>query len=245
MTDKVIFDGETDMARYIVEDSIYNGRAARVLYTNNRLAAQSGVALDGINELLFDYNERFMEVARAIKPRRILQIGGGAFTLPTTLKKEFKKAVIDVIEIDKGLIDISRKYFDLVTDDHLIIYVGDGAKIIDKLTDKYDLIIIDVFNEATIPEDIQNSNFVNKVAKRLSDNGVMAMNIISAYYGPRNHVLNNLIKLYEDRFSYVKAFPAGTDLNLWLSQNFVLTASNHGHNLDKYLRYAQVKDEIN
>jgi spermidine synthase len=240
MNQKIVYEGDTEIAHYIVEDSIYVGRPARVLYTNSRMAAQSGMALDGISEMLFDYNERFLELARALKPKSVLVIGGGAFTLPSAVLKEFPKIRLDVIEIDQGLVKIAKEYFDFKPSANTSVYVADASSFVEKLDSKYDLIIMDVYEEASIPEAFQNDLFVHKLASKLEDKGVIAMNIIAAYHGLRSHILKNFMTNLSYTCDVIKVFPAGSGLNLWIPQNFVLTASKFEHNLESYLRYAPV-----
>src|ERR1700752_3186245 len=82
----VRFEGETPYGHYTVVDTTYSNRPARVLYSGREFrTAQSGIALDDQDEMLFDYNQRFLELARGLEPKRALLIGGGAFTLPKRL----------------------------------------------------------------------------------------------------------------------------------------------------------------
>jgi spermidine synthase len=240
MVEKIIFEGDTESDHYIVAESVYNGRAARVLYANNRLAAQSGLALDGISEMLFDYNERFLEIVRATSPKRILLIGGGGFTLPTALINEFPDAYLDIIEIDGGLLDISKDHFGFKPNKRTRIYIGDGAIYLNSSEDKYDLIVIDVFKEEIIPQSFQTEQIARVLKSRLTAKGIVAMNVISAYYGQRSKVLRRIMEVISPHFKDVNVYPAGSGLNLWIPQNFLLVAYDVDQKLEHFLRYMPV-----
>jgi hypothetical protein len=56
---------QTPYGSYKVVDTIYNGRPARMLY-GAKNSPQSGIAFDDSPELLFDYNQRFLEIALSL-----------------------------------------------------------------------------------------------------------------------------------------------------------------------------------
>ena len=58
----VLFEGDSAYAHYRIADVSYMGRPARLLYGGTHEAAQSGLALDDRPELLFDYNQRLLEL---------------------------------------------------------------------------------------------------------------------------------------------------------------------------------------
>src|SRR6476469_4412698 len=95
----ILVEGDTQHGHYVVADTIYSGRPARVLYSGNHQAAQSGVAKDDNPDLLFDYNQRFIELVRGLLPKKILLIGGGALSLPKALLEEFPEVSLDVVEL--------------------------------------------------------------------------------------------------------------------------------------------------
>lgn len=137
---KTIHTAESPYGRYRVVDMTYNGRPARMLF-GNRASPQSGVAKDDEPELLFDYNQRFLEMIMSQQPKRILVIGGGAFMLPTAAFHQFPKLRIDVVEIDPLLVQIAQDFFDLPDDKRLRVHAMDGAEFIERSKERYDMII--------------------------------------------------------------------------------------------------------
>lgn len=243
MADTILFDGDTAMEHYQVIDTVYEGRPARVLYSGQRHTAQSGVAQDGLPDLLFDYNQRFVELLESAPARRLLLIGGGAFTLPMALLEVFPELYIDAVEIDGGLQAIAGRYFGLKPSARLRIITGDGREFLEHSTVPYDVIIIDAFSNATIPETLRTEEAVRQVYRNLTSDGIAAMNIIAPYYGPNNTVIREQLQLYSDYFKKVETYPAGRALfSLWLPQNLVLVAQKgRKHKLN--LRYGKLSDK--
>jgi spermidine synthase len=228
MSSDVIVHIDSEFGRYEVTDTIYSGRRARVLYSGAHQAAQSGLALDDRPELLFDYNERFMELCRGILPHKVLVLGGGACTLPKALLEEFPDIVIDIVEIDEQLIAAARNHFGFKPSGTTRIFTEDARKFLARSTDEYDLIIIDIFNHAAIPLPIQTVEMARQLASHLTKQGVVAMNIIATFIGEPALPLKRQTAALREVFTDVEVFPASHGLSLGLSQNFVVTASMHG-----------------
>jgi spermidine synthase len=239
--DGIVFETDTAFDHYSVADTIYGGRPARILYGGNGDTAQSGLARDDKPELLFDYNQRFIELAAGLKPKNLLLIGGGAFTLPIALMKAFPALELDVVEIDGALLDIAKKYFDFSPNRQTHTYIGDGRHFLDTVDQTYDMIVLDVFNHATIPEQFRSLEAANSLHHRLHKNGVLAINVIGTLKGLRSVELTRLTETLQAAFRSIDVFPASHGLSPWFGQNFVLTAHNGRRNLTKHFRYAPVK----
>jgi spermidine synthase len=224
--EKILFDGDTKLGHYQVIDMNYLGRAARVLMSGYRAAAQSAIPRDNSTRMLFDYNVRFLELISSLKPKNILLIGGGAFVLPMEVLKTFANIKIDVVEINPDLKTLAEKYFGLKTDPRLKIIIGDGREYLQYTTKTYDLILIDAFENTAIPRPLSTQEFAVLVGQKLEKNGVVASNVISAYHGPNNTVIKQQFATYKSIFKHVDIFPADKVITLWVSQNFILTASN-------------------
>ncbi len=241
----VLVESQGDFGSYKVVDCVYAGRPARVLYSGNHLAAQSGVAHDDRPELLFDYNERFMEIIRGLKPERVLLIGGGAFTLPKALLEEFPDTIIDIVEPERVLLGVARKYFDYEPSENTRIYHEEGRRFLKKSRGKYDLIIVDAFKNAEVPVSLVTVEAMTELKRHLRSDGVAAMNIIASYHGERSRVLRRAVAAFQRVFDSNLVFPASASVSLWTPQNFVCTASNGHADLEAFVRYqAQEPPEI-
>lgn len=240
MADSILFDGDTAMEHYQVIDTIYEGRPARVLYSGRRGTAQSGVATDGKPDLLFDYNQRFVELISSVPVKRLLLIGGGAYTLPMALLKQFPDMYIDVIELDPGLKAIAERFFGLRPSPRLRIFHQDGSDYLARNAKQYDMVLLDAFSHAEMPAVLTSLQTVQRIARNLTADGIAAVNIISSYFGPNSRLIRSQVANYSDSFKHVAVYPAGRSLfSLWLPQNLVLVAQM-GKPQQLELRYGEL-----
>jgi predicted O-methyltransferase YrrM len=224
--DKILLDITTKFGRYQVVDMVYIGRPARVLFSGERAAAQSAIPIDDNPAMLFDYNQRFLELVNSLKPKNLLLIGGGAFTLPIKILEIFPKTEIDVVEQDLELEKIASQFFGLKPNKRLDIIFGDGREYLKSTSQIYDLVLIDAFTHNVIPYTLSTKEFVELLENHLTKNGVVASNIISAYHGPHDSVIKQQYATYKSVFKHTDIFPADKILSYWISQNFLLISTN-------------------
>ncbi len=241
MAQEILWEGDTPHGHYQVVDTLYDARPARVLYSGNRQAAQSGVAKDDKPDLLFDYNQRMFELITNLVPKRVLLIGGGVGTLPTALLAALPDIHIDMVEPDSGLIDLAYRYFDLPVDDRLSIFATDGRTYMREHSERYDMVLVDAFMHTTIPKNLKTLEAFQAYNKHLQRSGFLIMNVISGYYGPGAHVLTQVYAAAMQTFDTLDIFLASRGYSLWLPQNFVLTAQKDNDlSLKDYVRHEAV-----
>lgn len=237
---KILFDGESDFGRYQIVEQVYHERLSRVLFSGDALP-QSGVALDDGPELLFNYNQRFLEIALSVMPKSILVIGGGAFTLPKALLERFGKATIDVVEIDPLLPELAHTYFDLPSSPKLNVIVADGRTFVDGCKKKYDLIILDAFSGHEIPQSLMSLNAAAQYKHLLALSGIIAMNFIASYQHGRISLADRLIATFRAKFADVELYPADPHESPHSKQNYVLVAAKKRMPSLHYLQSASVQ----
>lgn len=237
----IVWEGDTAYGHYQVVDTQYDGRPARVLYSGDRHAAQSGVARDDKHDLLFDYNQRMLELASGLEPARILLIGGGVFTLPVALLKALPEARIDAVELDAGLTDLAYTYFDLLVSERLNIFNMDGRTFLREHRGRYDLVLVDAFMHTTIPTELKTIEAFKSYRSHLAPKGTLAMNVISGYHGSAARTIEQVYAAALESFDVIDIFLASHGFSLWLPQNFVVTAQK-GQQLPlrEYVRYKSV-----
>lgn len=223
--DGLIYETDTPYGPFQVVDMIYEGRPARVLFSGERLAAQSGIATDGKPQLLFDYNQRFMELLESLEPepRSLLLIGGGALTLPMALRARFPELSITVVEINPTLPQIAETYFGYQPDDKLQVRITDGRSFLAESQETYDVILLDAYSSSTMPKDLMTVEAAQAFAVHLKPAGVIAANVISSYYGARSVAITQLAAALKSVTQDIEIYPANKSLlSFWMPQNFVL-----------------------
>jgi spermidine synthase len=239
---KVLYTGSSRYGSYKIIEGPYNERKARVLYGADR-TPQSGAALDDNPELLFNYNQRIMEIVASIGPKRVLVIGGGVMMLPIAVYERFAGTAIDVVEIDALLIKLAYQYFNAPTDSRLTTYAVDGKDYLKKTTQRYDVIILDAFSGHDIPKHLLEKTASDLYAQHLNENGVLAINLISAVQSKHPRLVAEVLDTLLKTFDTAAVFQADSNESLREEQNLVVTASNGSMDFD-YLQSVDVKDKI-
>ena len=105
----------------------------------------------------------------------ILILGMGTGTFAVQCEKYFPGCNITGVEIDDMITDLAHEYFDLPED--ITVYTYDGRAFLEADAGKYDVILVDAYQDITIPFQMSSSEFFNLVKDHLKDNGVMVMNM--------------------------------------------------------------------
>jgi spermidine synthase len=109
--------------------------------------------------------------------KNILVLGVAAGSVIKTLVDEIKfEGKITGVEIDKEIITIANDFFKLDTTPNLEIIIDDAFEFVLKTKDKYDLIIIDIFQDTTMPNFLFEDFFINRVNFLLKTNGFILFN---------------------------------------------------------------------
>ncbi len=105
----------------------------------------------------------------------ILGVAGGSVIM--TLIDEIKfKGKITGVEIDETIIPIANKYFHLDKIKNLEILIDDAFEYVLKTKEKYDLIIIDVFQDTTMPNFLFEDFFIKRINFLLNFEGFILFN---------------------------------------------------------------------
>ena len=107
----------------------------------------------------------------------ILVLGVAGGSVIKTLVEEIKyKGKITGVEIDPEIINIANTYFKLNKVENLEIIIDDAFEYVLKTKNKYDLIIIDIFQDTTMPNFLFENFFTNRICLLLKSKGFILFN---------------------------------------------------------------------
>ena len=116
----------------------------------------------------------------------ILVLGVAGGSVIETLKKEVKfEGKITGVEIDADVIELATKYFGLGNYKNVSIVNDDAFEFVLKTKEKYDLIIIDIFQDTTMPNFLFEDFFINRINFLLNVNGFILFNTMVLGYQDR------------------------------------------------------------
>ncbi len=114
----------------------------------------------------------------------ILGVAGGSVI--ETIKNDIKfKGKITGVEIDATVIEIANKYFGLNNYKNVEIIIEDAFEFVLKTKEKYDLIVIDIFQDTTMPNFLFEDFFINRINLLLKVNGFILFNTMVLDYKDR------------------------------------------------------------
>lgn len=226
----VVANVETSIASYEVHDlqSYAAGHTIRVL-TMGPGGYQSGIDLGNPDELVFGYTQRTADITQKLPtPDRILVLGGGTFTMPTYFARTYPDSHIDVVELDAGLTQVARDYFAYNDPANVTIINEDARTYLERTNQVYDLVVVDVFSDAGIPFSMTTQEFAHDISRRLTESGVVVMNIIAADNPDCAPLLQSITRSFDQTFPEVHVMPVTYD-TLDRRQNILLAASHGTH----------------
>lgn len=108
---------------------------------------------------------------------RILVLGVAGGSVVKTLVDEINfDGKITGVEIDPEIIKVANHYFKLDEIQQLEIVIDDAFEFVLKTKEKYDLIIIDVFQDTTMPNFLYETYFINRICYLLKSKGFVLFN---------------------------------------------------------------------
>jgi spermidine synthase len=143
--------------------------------------AQSYVDLDDPTYLEFEYVRRLASVVDAAAPPgvplRALHLGGGALTLPRYLAATRPGSSQRVLERDAALADLVLRELPLPPGADVRIDFVDARAGIAATSERYDLVIADVYQAARMPRSVASVEFAALVSAVLRPEGLYAVNL--------------------------------------------------------------------
>ena len=145
--------------------------------TNYSFGSLQRVLKKGLKYIGYERIQNFQSIL-------VLGVAGGSVI--ETLKKEVKfEGKITGVEIDAAVIELARKYFGLGNYNNVSIVNDDAFEFVLKTKEKYDLIIIDIFQDTTMPNFLFEDFFINRINFLLNVNGFILFNTMVLGYQDR------------------------------------------------------------
>jgi hypothetical protein len=142
---------------------------------------QSYVCPTRPRELGFDYLQRLATVLDSVAtpgaPQRVLHLGGGALSLPRYLVASRPGSYQVVVEHDAALAALVRRVLPLPSSADIAVHVGDARAFVEATTERFDIVVSDVFQGAQMDPGVASVEFAQSVARLLRPHGVHAVNV--------------------------------------------------------------------
>ncbi|MGH2666134.1 spermidine synthase [Flavobacterium sp.] len=138
--------------------------------TNFSYGSLQRVLRNGLNVIGFEHIINLKHIA-------VLGVAGGSVIKTLVDEIQFKGKITGV-EIDPETIDLANTYFGLNQIENLEIVIDDAENFVQTSTQKFGLIIIDIFQDNVMPDFLFEKVFIEKVLLLLEPNGFILFNTI-------------------------------------------------------------------
>lgn len=165
-------------------ESIYNYLQVKendrsvILSTNVLFGVQSILMKgEGLTGMYYDYAMAAPLMTGKEDPAECntLILGMGTGTYAHQCRAYFGDMPVEGVEIDEKITDLARTYFELPEDVPVTTY--DGRAYLNAIDGKYDVIMVDAYQDITIPFQMSSVEFFTLVKEHLAEDGVMVVNM--------------------------------------------------------------------
>ncbi|CQR65238.1 Spermidine Synthase [Streptomyces leeuwenhoekii] len=145
-------------------------------------APQSYVDLDAPEHLEFEYARRLGHVLdTAAEPGRaldVLHLGGGALTLPRYVAATRPGSRQDVVEADRGLLELVAEHLPLPDGAAIALHAADARAWLEAAPDdSADVVVADVFGGSRVPAHLTSVAYAREAERVLRADGVYVANL--------------------------------------------------------------------
>lgn len=194
----------------------------RYLYLNGE--KHSAMYTNGREDYVFKYTS-YMHLPELYTDEidNALVIGGGAYSVPKQYEEEYN-ADVTVVEIDPEVVNVAEQYFG-INPDKYNTKVMDGREYLQNTDKKYDVIVLDAYTTDDIPFHLTTKQFMQLVETKLSEDGVLVVNVISTYEGSAAQMHYSMTTTINTAFENVDTYPTYPE-DKQSVQNIAIVASN-------------------
>ncbi|CAN5247331.1 polyamine aminopropyltransferase [soil metagenome] len=180
----------------------------------------------------FVYHEMISHVAMFThpSPERVLIIGGGDGGTAREVLKHPSVIHVDMVEIDKTVVDASKLHFPEVGDfenSKLKVLYEDGIAFVKDVKNPYDIIIIDGSDPVGPAEGLFEKEFYQYCFDTLSEDGVLTAQTespwVESYHQSMQkvfHALDDIFPVSKMYLSFIPLYPAGMWSMACASKNY-------------------------
>ncbi|EHQ87354.1 polyamine aminopropyltransferase [Desulfosporosinus youngiae] len=162
----------------------------------------------------FIYHDMIVHVPMAtnLKIKNVLVIGAGDGGTVRELTRYSSIEKIDMVEIDKMVVDVCREYFPQTAckldDPRVQLYFEDGLKFVRSKENSYDLIIVDSTDPFGPGEGLFTKEFYGNCYKALTDDGILVNQHESPYYEDDAKAMQRAHKRIRQLFPVCRVYQA-------------------------------------
>lgn len=215
--DDLLYEGES-VYNYL---QVSEDDRSVVLSTNVLFGVQSILMKNGgLTGMYYDYALAAPVMAGCAEKdggkSEILVLGMGTGTFASQCLSYFENPDVTGVEIDEKITELAKNYFRLSPD--VRVYTYDGRAFLDADGNTYDVIIVDAYQDITIPFQMSSVEFFRAVKEHLKAGGVLTVNMnmrSDAPDGINAYLADTIASVFP--YVVISDVPGGTNRELFAS----------------------------
>jgi spermidine synthase len=162
----------------------------------------------------FIYHEMIVHTPFSVNPhiRKVLVIGGGDGGSIREIVKYPTVSSIDMVEIDKKVVEVCQMYFKTTTsgfsDSRVHLHIEDGLEFVRTTNNEYDLIIVDSTDPSGPGEGLFTLDFYKNCHRILTDDGILINQHESPYFERESKEMKRAHEKIKATFLIAKVYQA-------------------------------------
>jgi MFS family permease len=137
--------------------------------------------------------------------KRCLVVGAGAGIIP--MWYESRGIRTDVVDINPDIVETAREYFGFRVSGE--VSISDARQFLNRATDRYDYVILDVFSGDTTPGHVLSVESLRTVKDRMTPGGVLGINLIGSLRR-NNFMTASILRTVAAVFRTVTVYPVAS-----------------------------------
>ena len=156
---------------------------------------------------------------------KILQLGGGGYTMPRYVERLYPRASDEVIEIDPGVTQVAYDFMGLSPQTRVLTVNSDARVGLQAMSadQRFDLVLGDAFNDLSVPYHLTTQEFDRQLAAHLTPTGFYLANIIDKMQGGR--FIPSVVRTLETVFPHVYVMSEVNSFDTAAQNTYVVAAS--------------------
>ncbi|KAL3578240.1 hypothetical protein D5086_019744 [Populus alba] len=209
--EKILFQGKSDYQNVMVFQSSTYGKV---------LVLDGVIQLTERDECAYQEMITHLPLCSIANPKKVLVIGGGDGGVLREVARHSSVVQIDICEIDKMVVDVSKKFFPDVSvgyeDPRVTLHIGDGVAFLKAVPEgTYDAVIVDSSDPIGPAQELFEKPFFESIAKALRPGGVVSTQAESIWLHMNiiEDIVANCHQIFKGSVNYawttVPTYPSG------------------------------------
>ncbi|KAF3945471.1 hypothetical protein ACB098_03G150800 [Castanea mollissima] len=209
--EKILFQGNSEYQKVMVFQSSTYGKV---------LVLDGVIQLTERDECAYQEMIVHLPLCSISNPKKVLVIGGGDGGVLREVSRHSSVEQIDICEIDKMVVDVSKQFFPAVAvgyeDPRVTLHIGDGVAFLKAVPEgTYDAVIVDSSDPIGPAQELFEKPFFESVARALRPGGVVCTQAESIWL--HMHIIEDIVKncrqIFKGSVNYawttVPTYPSG------------------------------------